>query len=77
MSGTHTRTCVFGLALVGLVLGATGCVTVRPEARKHLSKPEMTPATDALEDTFNGHIDAARRAGINGHGGGGGGCGCG
>lgn len=68
---------MFGLALVGAVLGANGCVLVQAQERKQLSQPEMTPATDALEDKFHAHIDAARRAGINGHGGGGGGCGCG
>lgn len=68
---------MFGLALVGLVHGATGCVLVRPQERQHLSKPEMTPANDGLEDMFHAHIESARRSGINGHGGGGGGCGCG
>jgi len=60
-----------------LFFAVAGCVTVKPQERQHLSTPEMTPETDALEDTFSAHIDAARRGASNGHGGGGGGCGCG
>jgi hypothetical protein len=70
----HRRTYALALAAA---LGATSCVTVEPHQRKYLSMPEMNPATDALEDVFHAHIEAARRASTNGHGGGGGGCGCG
>lgn len=77
----HTHDTVGGKRAACLVL-ATGlmtasCVLVQPQERKYLSTPEMTPATDALEDTFHAHIEAARRAATNGHGSGGGGCGCG
>ena len=58
-------------------LAASGCVTVQPSQRQHLSKPEMTPETDAPEETFHSHIEAAREAGFGGHGAAGGGCGCG
>ena len=63
--------------LVATCLGSMSCVLVQPPERKHLSTPEMIPATDALEDTFHAHINAARHGATNGHGGGGGGCGCG
>ena len=63
-------------ALVPLCL-ATACVTVTPAQRKHLSKPEMTPASDTTEERFHTHIEAAREGSFGGHGGAGGGCGCG
>ncbi|MBL8944046.1 MAG: DUF4266 domain-containing protein [Myxococcales bacterium] len=65
------------LLVMSTGLGSTGCVLVMPQERQYLSMPEMTPATDTLEDMFHAHIEAARRAATNGHGGGGGGCGCG
>ncbi len=37
----------------------------------------MNPETDLDEETFYGHIEAAREAGMGGHGAAGGGCGCG
>jgi hypothetical protein len=55
----------------------TGCVTVSPSQRQLLSQPEMTPATDAAEEVWHGHVEAAREAGFGGHGAAGGGCGCG
>lgn len=64
-----------------LVLGvlglAGGCVTVTPAQRQQLSRPEMTPATDAVEEVWHTHVEAAREAGFGGHGAAGGGCGCG
>lgn len=69
--------CLVLAAQLGSVLGNTSCVLVQPHQRQYLSMPEMTPATDTLEDMFHAHIEAARRAATNGHGGGGGGCGCG
>ena len=66
------------LALAALAIAATGCVTVTPAERQHLSKPEMNPATDANEDQFQAHIDNARKGSMGGRGGAaGGGCGCG
>lgn len=61
---------------VGVVL-STGCVTVSPAERQQLSTPEMTPATDATEEVWHTHVEAAREAGFGGHGAAGGGCGCG
>jgi hypothetical protein len=62
--------------LLPILLGL-GCVTVTPAQRKHLSKPEMTPATDAEEEGFHIHVEAAREGSMGGHGAAGGGCGCG
>ena len=70
----HLTSVGWALALVVL---ASGCVTVTPAQRELLSRPEMTPAADAHEEVFHGHIEAAREAGFGGHGGVGGGCGCG
>jgi len=59
------------------VLLLASCVTVKPSERRQLAKPEMTPATDAEEEQFQSHVEAAREAGFGGHGAAGGGCGCG
>ena len=66
-----------GFVITCLATMASGCVTVKPSQREHLSKPEMTPATDAEEDRWHAHIEQARHGGMGGHGGAGGGCGCG
>jgi hypothetical protein len=65
---------LLGLALA---LASSACVTVKPHQRQHLSQPEMTPATDRLEEYFYSHVESAREAGFGGHGAAGGGCGCG
>ncbi len=69
------------LACRALLLGAglmtSACVTVRPAQRQLLSRPEMTPATDGVEEIWHTHVEAAREAGFGGHGAAGGGCGCG
>ncbi len=64
-------------ALAVVVALPAGCVTVRPAERALLSLPEMTPAADAEEETFYGHVEAAREGAVGGHGAAGGGCGCG
>lgn len=66
-----------GLAATLVTVALAGCVTVKPHERAHLAKPEMDPATDALEETFHSHIESAREGGFGGHGASGGGCGCG
>ncbi len=69
-----------GALLAVVACAVAGCVTVKPSQRDALSKPEMTPATDASEDEYYGHVEAARQGSFGGHGvgaGGGGGCGCG
>jgi hypothetical protein len=71
--GLTRRTLV---VLASLMLLAS-CVTVSPTQRQHLSKPEMDPAADALEEGFHIHVEAAREGAMGGHGAAGGGCGCG
>lgn len=60
-------------------LGASACVTVAPSQRGELAKPEMNPGDESRvhEETFHGHVEAAREGSMGGHGGQGGGCGCG
>lgn len=60
-----------------VLLVAAGCVTVTPAQRANLSTPEMTPESDADEESFHTHIEAAREGSMGGHGAAGGGCGCG
>ncbi len=60
-----------------VVAALSGCVTVAPHQRRVLSKPEMTPSTAVLEESFYSHIEAAREGAMGGHGTQGGGCGCG
>lgn len=71
----HLEGCLGALALGATLL--TGCVTVTPAERQQLSTPEMTPATDAHEEVWHTHVEAAREGGFGGHGAAGGGCGCG
>ncbi len=67
------------LALLSLVAVAlpSGCATVSASQRGYLAQPEMDPAEAAHEEGFHSHIEAAREAGMGGHGAQGGGCGCG
>jgi len=64
---------------VGVVtlLGVSGCAGVKPHQRRYLSLPEMSAAGEAEEGTWQSHVEAAREAGMGGHGVAGGGCGCG
>ena len=64
------------LSVAGCLL-VVGCVTVKPSERKELAKPEMNPATEADEETFQAHVESAREGAFGGHGAAGGGCGCG
>ena len=54
-----------------------GCATVKPSEREVLSRPEMNPASEAMEEQFQSHVESAREGGMGGHGAAGGGCGCG
>ncbi|HEY8375844.1 MAG TPA: DUF4266 domain-containing protein [Nannocystis sp.] len=67
--------------LVAIVLSAAllpaGCATVRPSEREVLSRPEMNPQTEGMEEKFHSHVESAREGGFGGHGAAGGGCGCG
>jgi len=66
-------------ALPALVLSSSlaGCATVRPSEREVLSRPEMNPQTEGMEEKFQSHVESAREGGFGGHGAAGGGCGCG
>lgn len=72
---------VLGAALVttlALAAGlASGCATVKPSEREVLSRPEMNPAMEGMEEQFQSHVESAREGGFGGHGAAGGGCGCG
>ena len=70
------RSLVLTTLSAALVLAA-GCATVKPSEREILSRPEMDPASDAMEAQFQSHVESAREGGFGGHGGAGGGCGCG
>jgi hypothetical protein len=65
---------LLGLAVA---LACSGCAAVKPHQREYLAQPEMSPATDRLEEYFYSHEESAREAGFGGHGAAGGGCGCG
>ncbi len=64
-------------AALALATASTGCATVKPSQREVLSKPEMNPANEGLEEQFQSHVESAREGGFGGHGAAGGGCGCG
>ena len=55
----------------------SACATVKPSQREYLSRPEMDPSVGLEEEKFHTHVEAAREAGMGGHGAAGGGCGCG
>jgi hypothetical protein len=74
MFAAPVRTLALLLAAVAL-LG--GCATVRPSERETLSRPEMNPQAEAMEEKFQSHVESAREGGFGGHGAAGGGCGCG
>ena len=65
------------LALWGLLLlGATGCTTVKPWERGTLADRTMRPDRDPLALASDEHIYFSREATMGGRGVGGGGCGC-
>jgi len=69
---------VVAAAALGLgALSLSACATVKPSEREVLSRPEMNPATEGLEEQFQSHVESAREGGFGGHGAAGGGCGCG
>jgi hypothetical protein len=74
MSMARTSLLALGVALA---LAATACATVKPSEREVLSRPEMNPASEGLEEQFQSHVESAREGGFGGHGAAGGGCGCG
>ncbi len=66
-----------GVTVAGALVLAAGCATVKPSEREVLSRPEMNPASEGLEEQFQSHVESAREGGFGGHGAAGGGCGCG
>lgn len=64
------------LALLGLVLFASGCAHVKPHEREALSRPSMDPATEVGETGFQAHLRESREGATASSGAAGGGCGC-
>lgn len=62
--------------LAALLLGATGCSTVKPWDRGMLSRPDMAFDSDPLETSRRNHVYFSKEATPPGGSGGGGGCGC-
>ncbi len=77
-ASSHRRARLVGAALtLAFAVPASGCATVKPSEREVLSRPEMNPASEGLEEQFQSHVESAREGGFGGHGAAGGGCGCG
>jgi hypothetical protein len=58
---------------------ASGCAAIKPPQaweKGMLARPEMTLASDPLEQGFAQHTYASKEAASGGYGVGGGGCGC-
>jgi hypothetical protein len=64
------------LAMLILVLLASGCAVVKPWERNLLARRDMGFEPDALEAAREGHIYFSKEASMPGGGAGGGGCGC-
>lgn len=64
------------VVLLPLVLGAAGCVVVKPYQREALSTPAMTPGDQSAGDHFRQHWQGTREGSTGGFGAAGGGCGC-
>jgi hypothetical protein len=74
---THGRPALLGLALLVAVLAlASGCATVRPYQREHLSSRIMTFDADAKALARRTKSLEAREGSTGGTGGAGGGCAC-
>jgi len=65
-----------GLGLLGLVLGASGCATVRPEQRAVLADPTMQFDNDPGDGAARDHVLENREGSSGGTSVKGGGCGC-
>ncbi len=65
-----------GLAFVGLLLGAGGCATVRPEQRAVLADPTMQFDNDPGDGAARDHVLENREGSSGGTSVKGGGCGC-
>jgi hypothetical protein len=65
-----------GRLLLLVLVGASGCVVVKPYQREALSVPAMTPGTESNDDRFRQHWQGSREGATGGFGAAGGGCGC-
>ena len=71
------RRAILLLAATTAVLGlVTGCATVRPYQREHLTDRIMSFKTEAKEDARRTKSMEAREGSTGGNGGAGGGCAC-
>ncbi len=65
-----------GLGLLGLLLGASACATVRPEQRAVLADPTMQFDNDPGDGAARDHVLENREGSSGGTSVKGGGCGC-
>ena len=65
-----------GLGFMGLLLGAAGCATVRPEQRAVLADPTMQFDNDPGDGAARDHVLENREGSSGGTSVKGGGCGC-
>jgi hypothetical protein len=65
-----------GLIMTLLLLGGTGCVTVRPEDKEILADPSMSFDDGADVHGHEEHVFSNREGSFGGGGVSGGGCGC-
>jgi hypothetical protein len=59
-----------------VVLCCAGCTHVKPHQREVLSRPSMSPSTDAYNASFEAHLRESREGATSSASAGGGGCGC-
>jgi hypothetical protein len=70
------KTKLLFLLMCVVLLGATGCASVKPWQREHLADYTMQPDRDPLSTAQAEHIWFSREEASGGRGVGGGGCGC-
>jgi len=64
------------VVVLGLVLGVSGCVAVKPHQKQDLARRKMTFAPFPTEDELDLHMQQSREGSAGGYGNAGGGCGC-
>jgi len=64
------------LILSVVLVFLSGCATVQPWEREHLTRPEMAWTTDSMDSTLEAHIYFSKEASSGGSSSAGGGCGC-
>lgn len=64
------------LWVLGACLACAACGHVKPHEREYLSKPGMSPGTEAAEVAFQAHLRESREGATAGSNAAGGGCGC-